>query len=70
MKRATRTIATRSKRAAKRRTAGQSSGSTRSRRDEIEKRERRVDEGLKETFPASDTPTFVGKGAPKPGPRE
>jgi hypothetical protein len=36
----------------------------RSQRNAIEKRERRIDEGLKETFPASDTPTFVGKGAP------
>jgi hypothetical protein len=27
-------------------------------------RERRIDEALKETFPASDTPSFVGAGAP------
>jgi hypothetical protein len=32
----------------------------------IERRERRVDEALKETFPASDTPSFVGAGARKP----
>jgi hypothetical protein len=30
----------------------------------IERRERRIDEALKETFPASDTPSFVGAGAP------
>jgi hypothetical protein len=29
-------------------------------------RERRIDEALGETFPASDTPFFVGAGAPKP----
>jgi hypothetical protein len=29
----------------------------------IERRERRLDEALKETFPASDTPSFVGAGA-------
>ena len=29
-------------------------------------RERRIDEALEETFPASDTPFFVGAGAPKP----
>ena len=29
-----------------------------------ERRERRIDEALKETFPASDTPSFVGAGAP------
>lgn len=28
--------------------------------------ERRIDEALKETFPASDTPSFVGAGAPRP----
>src|SRR4029077_9454482 len=27
-------------------------------------RERRIDEALKETFPASDVPSFVGAGAP------
>jgi hypothetical protein len=32
----------------------------------IELRERRIDEALKESFPASDTPSFVGSGAPKP----
>jgi hypothetical protein len=31
-----------------------------------ERRERRIDEALKETFPASDAPSFVGAGAPKP----
>ena len=31
-----------------------------------ERRERRIDEALKETFPASDTPSFVGAGAKKP----
>ena len=31
-----------------------------------ELRERRIDEALKETFPASDTPSFVGAGAQKP----
>jgi uncharacterized protein DUF3606 len=30
----------------------------------VERRERRIDEALKETFPASDTPSFVGTGAP------
>ena len=30
---------------------------------DIEKRERKIDEALKETFPASDTPTFVGNTA-------
>jgi hypothetical protein len=29
-------------------------------------RERRIDEALEETFPASDTPFFVRAGAPKP----
>jgi hypothetical protein len=32
----------------------------------IERRERRIDEALKGTFPASDPPSFVGAGAPKP----
>lgn len=32
----------------------------------ILRRERRIDEALKETFPASDPPSFVGAGAPKP----
>jgi hypothetical protein len=32
----------------------------------ISERERRIDEALEETFPASDTPCFVGAGAPKP----
>ena len=30
----------------------------------IERRERRIDEALEETFPASDAPSFVGAGAP------
>src|SRR6478672_5190071 len=29
------------------------------------RREHRIDETLKETFPASDPPSFVGAGAPK-----
>jgi hypothetical protein len=29
----------------------------------IERRERRIDDALKESFPASDTPSFVGAGA-------
>ena len=32
----------------------------------IERRERRIDEALKETFPASDPPSFVGAGAQTP----
>jgi hypothetical protein len=32
----------------------------------IEHRERRIDEALKESFPASDTPSFVGAGASMP----
>jgi hypothetical protein len=32
----------------------------------IARRERRIDEALMETFPASDTPSFVGAGALKP----
>ena len=32
----------------------------------IERRARRIDEALKETFPASDTPSFVGAGGKKP----
>jgi hypothetical protein len=31
-----------------------------------ERRERRIDEALKDTFPASDAPSYVGAGAPKP----
>jgi hypothetical protein len=31
-----------------------------------EYREQRVDDALKETFPASDPPSFVGAGAPRP----
>ncbi len=31
-----------------------------------EHRERRIDEALEETFPASDAPAFVGAGAQKP----
>lgn len=34
---------------------------------DIEKRERKIDEALKETFPASDTPSYVGGKSPKPG---
>jgi len=34
----------------------------------VVRRERRVDEALKETFPASDPPSFVGAGAPRPTP--
>ena len=36
----------------------------------IERRERRIDEALNESFPASDTPSFVGAGAPPPGSSE
>jgi hypothetical protein len=32
----------------------------------MERRERHLDEALKETFPASDPPYFVGAGAPQP----
>jgi hypothetical protein len=32
----------------------------------IERRERRIDEALEETFPASDPPSFVGAGAQNP----
>ena len=35
-------------------------------RQAIKRRERRIDEALKETFPASDPPSFVGAGAQKP----
>ena len=31
---------------------------------DVERRERKIDEALKETFPASDTPTFVGGLSP------
>jgi hypothetical protein len=31
--------------------------------DEHARRERKIDEALEETFPASDTPSFVGAGA-------
>jgi len=34
---------------------------------DTENRERRIDEALKESFPASDTPSFVGAGT---GPKE
>ena len=34
---------------------------------DVEKRERKIDEALKETFPASDTPTFVGGVDPNKG---
>ena len=30
----------------------------------VRRREQRIDEALQETFPASDTPSFVGAGAP------
>ena len=33
-------------------------------REAIERCERRIDEALKETFPASDAPFFIGAGAP------
>jgi hypothetical protein len=29
----------------------------------VEQRERQIDEALKDTFPASDTPSYVGAGA-------
>jgi hypothetical protein len=29
----------------------------------VERRERHIDEALKDTFPASDTPSYVGAGA-------
>jgi hypothetical protein len=32
----------------------------------VYRRERRIDEALKATFPASDPPSFVGAGAPRP----
>ncbi|WP_068013778.1 hypothetical protein [Rhodoplanes sp. Z2-YC6860] len=32
----------------------------------IARRERRIDEALSDSFPASDTPYFVGSGAAKP----
>lgn len=32
----------------------------------VERREHRIDEALKETFPASDAPSFVGAGAVNP----
>ena len=36
-----------------------------------EKQERKIDEALEQTFPASDTPSFVGAGAaPDKPPRE
>ena len=35
-------------------------------RQATERRERRIDEALKETFPASDPPSFVGAGAANP----
>ena len=34
--------------------------------DRIQRRERRIDEALKESFPASDPPFFVGGGALRP----
>jgi hypothetical protein len=34
--------------------------------DRIQRRERRIDEALKESFPASDPPFFVGSGALRP----
>jgi hypothetical protein len=34
--------------------------------DRIQRRERRIDEALKESFPASDPPYFVGGGALQP----
>ena len=33
---------------------------------DTERRERRIDEALRETFPASDPPSFVGAGAQRP----
>jgi hypothetical protein len=32
----------------------------------VDRRERRIDEALMETFPASDPPSFIGAGAPLP----